>query len=78
MARLSLGGRCMPIDFELGGVYLPPIAQALLLALPVFLLLDALLRRVGVLTFVWHPALFQGAVYTAICAGLLLWMGVSS
>lgn len=67
----------MPIDFEVGGVYLPPIAQALLLALPLFLLVDALLRRVGVLALVWHPALFQGAVYTAICAALLLWMGVS-
>ncbi len=67
----------MPIDFEVGGVYLPPIAQALLLALPVFLLLDALLRRVGVLAFVWHPALFQGALYAVICAALLLWMGVS-
>ncbi|MBV4505645.1 DUF1656 domain-containing protein [Pseudomonas sp. BW13M1] len=67
----------MPIDFEVGGVYLPPIAQALLLALPLFLLVDALLRRVGVLAFTWHPALFQGALYTAICAALLLWMGVS-
>ncbi|BCJ08913.1 MULTISPECIES: DUF1656 domain-containing protein [Pseudomonas] len=67
----------MPIDFEVGGVYLPPIAQALLLALPLFVLVDALLRRVGVLAFVWHPALFQGALYTAICAALLLWMGVS-
>ena len=66
----------MPIDFEVGGVYLPPIAQALLLALPLFLLVDAVLRRVGVLAFVWHPALFQGAVYAALCAALLLWMGV--
>ncbi|BBR55782.1 MULTISPECIES: DUF1656 domain-containing protein [Pseudomonas] len=67
----------MPIDFEFGGVYLPPIAQALLLGLPLFLLVDALLRRVGVLALVWHPALFQGALYAAICAALVLSMGVS-
>ena len=30
----------LPIDLEIGGVYLPPIAQALLLALPIFLVLD--------------------------------------
>ena len=41
----------MPIDLEVGGVYLPPIAQALLLALPIFLLLDWTLRRLGVLRF---------------------------
>ena len=38
---------------------------------------DALLRRVGVLALVWHPALFQGALYAAICAALVLSMGVS-
>ena len=67
----------MPADFELGGVYLPPIAQVLLLSLPLFLLLDVLLRRLGVLAFAWHPALFQGALYVAICAVLVLLMGVS-
>ncbi len=67
----------MPIDFEFGGVYLPPIAQALLLGLVLFLVADAVLRRVGVLARVWHPALFQGALYAAICAALVLTMGAS-
>ncbi|PJI50665.1 MAG: DUF1656 domain-containing protein [Pseudomonas sp.] len=67
----------MPVDFELGGVYLPPIAQALLLALPLFVVLDALLRRTGVLAAAWHPALFQGALYAAICAALVLFMGAT-
>lgn len=65
----------MPIDFELGGVYLPPIAQALLLALPIYWLLDWILRRVGVLRFVWHEALFEGALYACVCATLILVMG---
>ncbi|AHD15072.1 MULTISPECIES: DUF1656 domain-containing protein [Pseudomonas] len=68
----------MPVDFEFGGVYLPPIAQALLLGLPLFLVLDALLRRSGVLARVWHPALLQGALYAAICAALVLSMGASA
>ncbi|MCU1751244.1 DUF1656 domain-containing protein [Pseudomonas sp. 6D_7.1_Bac1] len=65
----------MPIDFEIGGVYLPPIAQALLLALPIFLLLDWALRRVGVLHLVWHEALFEGALYACVCATVILLMG---
>lgn len=65
----------LPIDFEIGGVYLPPIAQALLLAIPVFLVLDWGLRRLGVLRFVWHEALFEGALYACVCAALILLMG---
>lgn len=65
----------LPIDFEIGGVYLPPIAQALLLGIPVFLLLDWGLRRLGVLRFVWHEALFEGALYACVCAALILLMG---
>jgi len=67
----------LPIDFELGGVYLPPIAQALLLALPIFLLLDWCARRIGLLKFVWHEALFEGALYACVCAVVILLMGVS-
>jgi len=67
----------LPIDFEIGGVYLPPIAQALLLALPVFLVLDWGLRRVGLLRFVWHEALFEGALYASVCAVVILLMGAS-
>lgn len=65
----------LPIDFEIGGVYLPPIAQALLLAIPLFMLLDWLLRRLGVLRLVWHEALFEGALYACVCAVLILLMG---
>lgn len=68
--------RCMPADIELAGIYLPPFAQALLLALPIFLLLDWALRRLGVLRLVWHEALFEGALYACICASLILLMGV--
>ncbi|TGC72791.1 DUF1656 domain-containing protein [Salmonella enterica subsp. enterica serovar Wilhelmsburg] len=66
----------MPADIELAGIYLPPFAQALLLALPRFLLRDRALRRLGVLRLVWHEALFEGALYACICASLILLMGV--
>ncbi|PJI45951.1 MAG: DUF1656 domain-containing protein [Pseudomonas sp.] len=65
----------MPVDIELAGIYLPPLAQALLLALPIFLLLDWALRRLGVLRRVWHEALFEGALYACLCATLILLMG---
>ena len=52
-----------------------PIAQALLLGVPVFLVLDWILRRLGVLQFVWHEALFEGALYVCVCATLILVMG---
>ncbi|MED5609008.1 MULTISPECIES: DUF1656 domain-containing protein [Pseudomonas] len=65
----------MPTDFEIGGVYLPPVAQALILALPLFIALDWLLRRIGVMRLVWHEALFEGALYACLCAGLVLLMG---
>ncbi|MNN21322.1 efflux system membrane protein [compost metagenome] len=67
----------MPADIQFGGVYLPPIAQALILALPIFLVLDWLLRRLGVLHRVWHEALFEGALYACICASLVLLMGAT-
>ncbi|WXL26567.1 DUF1656 domain-containing protein [Ectopseudomonas mendocina] len=65
----------MPIDFEIGGLYLPPLAQAILLALPIFFVLDWLVRKTGLMKFVWHEALFEGALYTCVCAGVILWMG---
>ncbi|MCY1402915.1 Protein AaeX [compost metagenome] len=68
----------MPIDFEVGGVYLPPIAQALLLALPLFFAVRWALARLGVMRLVWHPALFEGALYAVLCAALILAQGAWS
>jgi len=34
-----------------------------------------LLQRLGVMQRVWHPALFEGALYTCICALIILFMG---
>ncbi|WP_342650528.1 DUF1656 domain-containing protein [Pseudomonas sp. REB1044] len=62
-------------DLAVGGVYLPPIAQALLLATPVFLLLNRGLRRLGAFRFIWHDALFEGALYAIVCATVVLSMG---
>ncbi|UVM19514.1 DUF1656 domain-containing protein [Pseudomonas wadenswilerensis] len=65
----------MPIDFEIGGVYLPPIAQALLLAVPLLIAVLWLLQKLGVIQRVWHPALFEGALYACLCALIILYMG---
>ncbi|MND90770.1 efflux system membrane protein [compost metagenome] len=68
----------MPIDFEVGGVYLPPLAQALLLAVPLFWGVRWALVRLGFMRLVWHPALFEGALYAVLCATLILAMGAWS
>ena len=65
----------MPIDLEIGGVYLPPIAQALLLAIPLLIAVLWLLQKLGVMQRVWHPALFEGALYACLCALIILYMG---
>jgi hypothetical protein len=67
--------RPLPIDFEIGGVYLPPIAQALLLAVPLLIAVLWLLQKLGVMQRVWHPALFEGALYACLCALIILYMG---
>ncbi len=67
--------RPLPIDFEIGGVYLPPIAQALLLAIPLLIAVLWLLQKLGVMQRVWHPALFEGALYACLCALIILYMG---
>ena len=65
----------MPIDFEVGGVYLPPIAQALQQPQQGKQQRHGQQQRLGVMQRVWHPALFEGALYTCICALIILFMG---
>ncbi|MGE5514511.1 MAG: DUF1656 domain-containing protein [Bacteroidota bacterium] len=59
-------------EIDLTGVYVAPIILYLLLATPLFLACRWLLARTGVLSFVWHPALFELALF-----GLILSLIVS-
>lgn len=53
-------------EIDLTGVYVAPIILYLLIATPIFLACRWLLARFGVLSFVWHPALFEIALFCLI------------
>jgi hypothetical protein len=58
-------------EVDLAGVYVAPIVVYLLLATPIFLVCRWVLARLGVLAFVWHPALFEIALFGLILAILV-------
>lgn len=55
-------------EFALGGVLVPGLLVAMLLAFAASLVLRNIFARTGLHRLVWHPALFNLAVYV-----LLLW-----
>ncbi|MEP9372643.1 DUF1656 domain-containing protein [Mesorhizobium sp. KR1-2] len=55
-------------DFVIGGVVVPGLLLAMLLAFAASLVLRNVFALVGLYRAVWHPALFDLAVYV-----LLLW-----
>ncbi|PKB90061.1 transporter [Ewingella americana] len=48
------------------GLSFPPVFFEILLALVVFFLLRRVLQPTGIYDFVWHPALFNTALYISI------------
>jgi hypothetical protein len=59
-------------EINVAGVYLPPLLAYAVLAVPLFLLLRAMLAKLGLLRQVWHPALFETALYVSILSLLVL------
>lgn len=55
-------------EFAIGGVLVPGLLVAMLLAFAASLVLRNIFARTGLHRLVWHPALFDIAVYV-----LLLW-----
>jgi hypothetical protein len=53
-------------EIDLTGIYVAPIVLYLMLATLVFLPCRWLLARLGVLSFVWYPALFEIALFGVI------------
>lgn len=60
----------MPGEFSLHGVFVPTLLVLMLLAYLLNSGLHALLQRAGAYRHVWHPALFNLALY-GIVLGLL-------
>ena len=57
-------------EVDLFGVYVAPVSVLMMTAWAVTMGLRRLAVRVGLLRWVWHPALFVFAVYVIILASL--------
>jgi hypothetical protein len=62
----------MNTELNIAGIYMAPIVLYAIVALPIFLMLRVILARVGFWHFVWHPALFETALYLSILSLLIL------
>lgn len=62
----------MITELNIGGIYMAPIVLYAMIALPIFLLLRTILARIGCFRLVWHPALFETALYLSILSLLIL------
>ena len=62
------------VEIDLLGVYVAPMALLILAAWVVTVALRLVASRLGLLTNVWHPALFTFAVYMIVlsCMTLIL------
>jgi protein AaeX len=55
-------------EFDLYGVFLSPVLISALIALAVGVVVRRLLALVGLYRFVWHPALFDAALFVIVWA----------
>jgi hypothetical protein len=59
-------------ELDLLGVYVAPISVMMVAAWFVTILLRRAASRLGLLRYVWHPALFVAAVYTVVLSLIVL------
>jgi hypothetical protein len=59
-------------EINLLGVYIAPAALMMAAAWLMLIVLRRMSDRFGVLRHVWHPALFEFAVYTILLSSLVL------
>ena len=57
-------------DFDIFGVYVPRILVLALVAYVLNLVLRRILARAGLYRLVWHPALFDLALFVLVLGGL--------
>ena len=59
-------------DINLFGVYVAPISVIMVAAWLVTIALNGVANRFGLLRHVWHPALFEFAVYMIVLSSSVL------
>jgi hypothetical protein len=57
-------------EVDLYGLYIPPLLLLTLAALVLSRLLNRVLARLGAYRFVWHPALFDCALFVIVLGTL--------
>lgn len=62
----------MSPDFDLFGVFVPSLLVWMAVAYVLHRLARTAFDKAGVLRFVWHPSLFDFAVYLIVLGALLL------
>jgi protein AaeX len=65
------------VEAHLLGVYVAPISMMMLIAWLVVIVLRRVAVRLGVLQYVWHPALFVFSVYIIVLSSIVLLVGAS-
>ena len=65
------------VEADLLGVYVAPISLMMLIAWLVMIVLRRVAVRLGVLQYVWHPALFVFSVYIIVLSSIVLLAGAS-
>ena len=58
-------------EIDLFGVFVPPLFAYAAVAALLWLVLKRILTRLGADRFVWHPALFNTALYVLILSGCI-------
>ena len=61
-------------EINLFGVYVAPISILIVAAWIVTIALRSLADRFGLLSFVWHPALFVFAIYMILLSSIVLFI----
>jgi protein AaeX len=59
-------------EVNLFGVYVAPISILIVAAWMVIIVLRRVAARIGLLGFVWHPALFVFAIYVIVLSSIVL------
>jgi len=60
------------VEINLFGVYVAPMALMLIAAWLILIPLRRIATRFGLLRHVWHPALFEFAVYMSVLSVIVL------
>ena len=63
-------------EFNLGGVFVSSVLVSALIALAAAFVVRRLLARLGAYRFVWHPALFDTALFVILWAAVVTFVPV--